>query len=297
MTEKTILITGATGGIGKATAIALAKLGHTIIIHGRNMNKLKQLQEEIKASTGNSKIDLLVADMFLLSEVRNMADEFKQKYNRLDVLINNAGGIMSKTRETTSEGFEKTLAMNLFAPFLLTGLLLSSLKQSPEARVINVSSNSHKLNAKPDFDDLQLEKNYNPLTAYGNAKLFLIWISQHLTIELKKQGIENITVNTMHPGAVASNFGVNSNLGSVLNFVAKLARPLFKTVEQGADTIIYLASSNDVKNISGRYFVNRKQEKVSNKYYTATNEKVVWDYCEKVTHSYKQNVTLPISGN
>lgn len=297
MTEKTILITGATGGIGKATAIALAKLGHTIIIHGRNMNKLKQLQEEIKASTGNSKIDILVADMFLLSEVRNMADEFKQKYNRLDVLINNAGGIMSKTRETTSEGFEKTLAMNLFAPFLLTGLLLSSLKQSPEARVINVSSNSHKLNAKPDFDDLQLEKNYNPLTAYGNAKLFLIWISQHLTIELKKQGIENITVNTMHPGAVASNFGVSSNLGSVLNFVAKLARPLFKTVEQGADTIIYLASSNDVKNISGQYFVNRKQEKVSNKYYTATNEKIVWDYCEKVTHSYMQKVTIPIYGN
>ena len=120
------------------------------------------MQEEIKATSGNSKIDILVADMFLLNDVRNMADEFKQKYNRLDVLINNAGGIMSKEQETTSEGLEKTIAVNLFAPFLLTELLLSSLEKSPEGRIINVSSNSHKLNAKPNFDDLQLDKKLQP---------------------------------------------------------------------------------------------------------------------------------------
>lgn len=282
------MITGATSGIGKAAAIALAKQGYTIIIHGRSEQKVKQVQEEIKATSGNSKIDILVADMFLLNDVRNMADEFKQKYNRLDVLINNAGGMMNKERETTSEGLEKTMAVNLFAPFLLTELLLDLLKKSQEARIINVSSNSHKLNAKPNFDDLQLEKNYNPLIAYGNAKLFLIWITQHLATELKQQGINNVTVNTMHPGAVASNFGVNSNLGSVLNFIVKLVRPLFKTVEQGADTIIYLASSNEVKNSSGHYFVNRKQAKVADKYYTAKNEKCVWNSCEQQTKAFRQ---------
>lgn len=286
MTDKIVLITGATGGIGKAVAIALAKQGFRIVVHGRSKQKTQQVCEEIKATTGNNKVDMLVADLFLLKEVREMADAFKQKYDRLDVLVNNAGGIMGKERETTSEGFEKTIAVNLLAPFLLTTLLLDVLKKSPDGRIINVSSDSHKLNAKPDFDDLQLEKGYSPLRAYGNSKLFLIWISQCLTTELKQQGIQHITVNTMHPGAVATNFGVNSNLGVVLNFVAKLARPLFKTVEQGADTIIYLASSNEVKNESGYYFVNRKQAKVADKYGAARNGKLVWDYCEQQTKGF-----------
>jgi len=285
MKDRIVLITGATSGIGKATAIALAKQDFTVIVHGRNKEKTKKICMEIKALTGNPKIDMLIADLFLLSDVRKMAAEFTQKYDHLDILINNAGGIMGLNRENTSEGIEKTIAVNLFTPFLLTSLLLDLLKKSPDARIINVSSNSHKLNAKPDFNDLQLEKNYDPLRAYGNAKLFLIWISQHLAYKLKEHAIPNITVNTMHPGAVASNFGVESNLGSFLNFIAKLVRPLFKTVEQGADTIIYLATSNEVKNTTGKYFVNRKQSKVANKYYTSSNEKSIWEYCEQQTKS------------
>ena len=283
MDNKIILITGATGGIGKAAAIVLAKQGHTIVIHGRDRQKTQAVCEEIKTTTGNPNIDLLTGDLFLTTDVRKVAQAFKARYNRLDVLINNAGGIMNKTRENTSEGIEKTIAVNLVAPFLLTELLLDLLKKSPDGRIVNVSSNSHKLNAKPDFDDLQLAQNYDPLRAYGNAKLFLIWISQRLAASLKQEGIANVTVNTLHPGAVASSFGVNSNLGSALNFFAKLARPFFKTVEQGADTVIYLASSNATKGISGQYFVNRKPSKVADKYHTAAQEKLVWDFCETVT--------------
>jgi NAD(P)-dependent dehydrogenase (short-subunit alcohol dehydrogenase family) len=282
MTDKVILITGATGGIGKAAAMTLANDGHTIVIHGRNQQKVKQVRDEIKAASGNEKIDTLVADMFLLSDVRKMAALFKHKYDRLDVLVNNAGGIMGKRRETTIEGNEKTIAVNLLAPFLLTGLLINSLKKSQDGRIINVSSSSHKLNAKPDFNDLQLGKNYDPLRAYGNAKLFLIWVTQHLAVEMKQAGIKNITANTMHPGAVATNFGVDSNLGSLLNFVGKLARPFFRSVEQGADTLIYMATADELSGVSGKYFINRNPAKVSTKYYTAENEKMIWDYCGRI---------------
>ncbi|HEY5745476.1 MAG TPA: SDR family NAD(P)-dependent oxidoreductase [Chryseolinea sp.] len=286
MNDKIVLITGATGGIGKAVAMALAKQGFTVVIHGRNQQKAEQVCEEIKAATANDKIDVLVANLFSLKDVQNMASTFKQKYKRLDVLVNNAGGIMGKDRETTTDGVEKTIAINLLAPFLLTALLLDMLKNSYDGRIINVSSNSHKLNAKPDFDDLSLEKGYNPLKAYGNAKLFLIWITQHLTQTLNQQGIKNITANALHPGAVATNFGVESNLGAVLNFIAKVARPLFKTPEQGADTIVYLATSSEVNNSSGKYFVNRKQAIVAEKYYSKKNEKSVWDYCIENTRAF-----------
>jgi NAD(P)-dependent dehydrogenase (short-subunit alcohol dehydrogenase family) len=286
--DRVALVTGATSGIGKAAAIQLAKLGFMVIVHGRNQEKVQQVCDEIKVLTGNDKIEAMVADLFLLTEVKTMAAGFIKKYNRLDVLINNAGGIMGMERENTKEGLEKTMAVNLFAPFLLTELLLGLLKQSEDGRIINVSSNSHQLNAKPDFDDLQLEKGYTPLRAYGNSKLFLIWVSQHLAARLKGEGISHVTINTLHPGAVKTNFGLQSNLGGFLNFIVKLARPLFKTVEQGADTIVYLATSNDVKNRSGKYFVDRKEAMVAAKYHTAKREQAVFDYCEGVTGRPKQ---------
>lgn len=282
MKEKIILITGATNGIGKATALELAKQQATVIIHGRDKEKTIQVANEIKSKSGNNTVDILLADLSLLSDVRKMANEFNQKYKRLDVLINNAGGIMSVNRTITSEGFESTMAVNLFAPFLLTNLLLGALRNSSDGRIINLSSNSHKLNAKPDFKDLQNVSNYSPLVSYGNSKLFLIWISQHLDKELKRQGIHNITVNTMHPGAVATGFGTTSDLG-IFNFVGKMLRPFMKTVEKGAETLIYLATSDEVKNKSGNYYVNKKISKVSRKYYSLEKENSIWNYCEEKT--------------
>ena len=285
--QKTIFITGATGGIGKATAIALAKQNYRVVIHGRNKEKTATVCEEIKRLSGNDKIDYIIGDLFLMSEVRKVAETFIERYDHLDILINNAGGIMSKDRKETPEGVETTIAVNLLTPFLHTELLLDVLKKSDDGRIINVSSNSHQLNAKPDFDDLELRNNYNPLTAYGNAKLFLIWISQYLAEKLIQNGYGNVTVNTLHPGAVATNFGVNSNLGGLLNFFGKLARPFFKTPEQGAETVLYLATSEKVKSISGKYFENKKIKMASQKYYSQQNEQLVWDYCKNRINNIK----------
>jgi len=285
--QKTVFITGATGGIGKATVIALAKQNYRVVIHGRNKEKTAIVCEEIKRLSSNDKIGYIIGDLFLMSEVKKVAQTYIERYNRLDILINNAGGIMSKYRKETTEGVETTIAVNLLAPFLLTELLLDVLNKSDDGRIINVSSNSHQLNAKPDFNDLELKNNYNPLAAYGNAKLFLIWISQYLAEKLIQDGYGNVTVNTLHPGAVATNFGVNSNLGGLLNFFGKLARPFFKTPEQGAETIIYLATSEDVKSISGKYFENKKIKSASQKYYSKQNEQLVWDYCNKRINNIK----------
>lgn len=285
--QRTVLITGATGGIGKATAVALAKQNYRVVIHGRNKEKTAAACEEIKSLSGNDKIDFIIGDLFLMSEVRKVAQTYITRYDRLDILINNAGGIMSKDRKETAEGVEATIAVNLLAPFLITELLLDLLKKSNDGRIINVSSNSHQLNAKPYFNDIELKNNYSPLTAYGNAKLFLIWVSQYLSDKLIRDHFKNITVNTLHPGAVATNFGVNSNLGSLLNFFGKLVRPFFKTPEQGAETIIYLATAENVKSISGKYFENKKIKHVSKKYYSQQNVQLVWNFCSERINNIK----------
>ncbi|WP_179412728.1 SDR family NAD(P)-dependent oxidoreductase [Mucilaginibacter sp. E4BP6] len=281
--RRIVLITGATGGIGKAAATAMAKRDYIVIIHGRNEEKTRQVAIEIQKISGNKNVDWIIGDLFLLAEVRKIATNFKKKYDRLDILINNAGGIMGKKRENTSEGIEKTIAINLLAPFLLTGLLLDLLEKSDEGRIINVSSNSHQLNANPDFKDLELKNNYTPLRAYGNVKLFLIWISQTLSEKLILLNTNNPTVNTLHPGAISTNFGVNSDLGILLNIIGKIARPFLKTPEQGTETIIYLATSSEVKNISGKYFVKNKLANVSDKYYSKQNKELIWDYCLEKT--------------
>lgn len=185
MENKTILITGSTDGIGKITATTLAKQGHTIIIHGRNKEKAEAVRKQIIAETGNNDIDILIADLLSLADIKRASEEIKNKYSRLDVLINNAGAFFGKVRETTKEGFEKTITLNLFAPFLLTQLLLEVLEKSPSARIINLSSAMHKRGGKPDFNDFQLENNYKPDRAYGLSKLYLIWASRHLATELK----------------------------------------------------------------------------------------------------------------
>ena len=153
------------------------------------------------------------------------------------------------------------------------------LVKSEDARIINVASNSHQLNSKPDFNDLQLEKHYTPLRAYGNAKLFLIWNTQHLAMQLQQDGISNVKAFTLHPGAVATGFGTASNLGPVLNFVSRLARPFFRSADSGADTMIFLATAATIPGKSGDYFVDRKPARKSLKYYTPEREAFIWNYC------------------
>ncbi|MDR1614380.1 MAG: SDR family oxidoreductase [Campylobacteraceae bacterium] len=286
MKNKIILITGATDGIGKESAKALAKQGHTLILHGRNETKAQAVCEEIKSETGNNNIDIIIADLLSFQDIKRMADDFKKKYDRLDVLINNAGSCFGKVRETTKSGFEKTMALNLFAPFLLTELLLDILAKSPAARVVNVSSKLHEWSGKPDFGDLQLEKNYAPVKAYGLSKLYLIWITRHLSSLLQKKGITNITVNSVHPGAVATNIWQRSDKGFIYNLLSKLASPVMVKPSCGAQTSIYVATSSDLENVSGKYFANKKIAKTCDKYYSPENEQAIWDYCKKITEKY-----------
>lgn len=287
MESNIILITGATQGIGKETATALARQGHHIVIHGRNRERLKSVSEEIKTLTGNSNIDTIVADLFSLADTKRMADEFKTRYGRLDVLINNAGAFLNKQRETTAEGFEKTITLNLLAPFLLMQSLSGIMAKSNSARIINLSSAMHRRGGKPDFNDFQSEKNYTPARAYGLAKLYLIWITRRMTKELKARGINNITVNASHPGAVATNFGQDSDKGFIVNLVFKAALLFMDKPSEGARTSIYLATSPDVENVTGEFFNNKcKPEKPDDRFYTFDNEKIVWDYCVEQTRQY-----------
>jgi NAD(P)-dependent dehydrogenase (short-subunit alcohol dehydrogenase family) len=287
MESKIILVTGATDGIGKETAKTLAMMGHTVIIHGRNRVKAKVVRDAIVSVSGNDKVDIMTADLLSLADVKKAVEEFKTKYSRLDVLINNAGAFFGKKRELTNEGFEKTITLNLFAPLLLMELLLSALQKSPAARIINLSSAMHKRGGKPDFSDLQLEKSYKPGRAYGLSKLYLIWITRHFTKRLKEKGITNVTANVCHPGAVATNFGQEADKGFLINMIFKVALRFMDKVEDGARTSIYLATSPDVENVSGQFFDNKEHiQKPDDKYYSEENEKKVWDYCTKIVNPY-----------
>ncbi len=287
MENKIILITGATQGLGKETAMALAKQGHHIVLHGRNKAKLQAVSDEIKNETGNKNVDTIVADLFSLADTKRMADEFKTRYDRLDVLINNAGAFLNKNRETTVEGFEKTITLNLFAPFVLMQTLLDILAKSPSARIINLSSAMHRRGGKPDFNDFQSEKNYSAARAYGLSKLYLIWITRHMAKQLKEKGIKNITVNASHPGAAATNFGQDSDKGFLINMVFKIALLFMDKPADGARTSIYLASSPAIENVTGEFFNNKeKLEKPDDRFYSLENEQIVWDYCVKATKNY-----------
>lgn len=288
MESKIILVTGATQGIGKETATTLAKQGHHVIIHGRNPSKLQTVAQEIRTVTGNDKVETIVADFFSLADTKRMTDEFKTRYNRLDVLINNAGAILNKERETTKEGFEKTIALNLFVPFLLMHSLLDVLTKSPSARIVNLSSAMHRRGGQPDFNDFQLEKSYAVDRAYGLSKLYLIWVTQYMAKYLKEKDIINVTVNAAHPGAVATNFGQDSKKGFVMDMIFKIALLFMDKVEDGARSGIYLATSPEVQHVTGQFYSNKaKPEKPADKYYSIENEKKVWDYCMKVTEKYR----------
>jgi len=286
MESKIILITGASDGIGKETAKALAKQGHTIIMHGRNSQKTKSAYEEVKAETGNNKIEYMTADFLSLAEVRRFADKIKQKYDHLDVLVNNAGAQFTDKRETTAEGHEKTMTINVFAPMLLTLNLLDLLKKSPSARVVTVASAAHKMSGKPYLDDIELKDHYTMGKAYGLSKLYVIWIMRHFVSEMKKEGINNITFNTVHPASAMSNLGRESTKSLSTKIIYFIWRPLMKTTAQGAASSIYAATSPELEGVTGKYYGLKGEEKPSEKYYSPENEQIVWDYSMKVIKPY-----------
>jgi len=246
--NKVCLVTGATAGIGKHTAIALAHQGATVVVGGRNPQKCSQVTQEIQEITGNPNVDTLVADLSSQAECRRMVSEFRDRYNRLDVLVNNAGAAFLK-RQVSIDGIEKNLALNHLSYFLITNLLLDVLKESAPARIVNVSSGSH-FGKRLDFDDLQLRKGYNPMKAYGRTKLANVLFTYELDRRLTGTGV---TVTTLNPSLVATN--IWKNVGPVIGpIVAWWVSRSAQTPEEGAQALIYLASSPEVEGVSGKYY-------------------------------------------
>ena len=252
MAGQVALVTGATSGIGKVTACALAKQGGEVIVAGRNQEKAEETVRWIKAETGSQAVSYLLADYSDLEQVRELAATFKERYSRLDLLVNNAGAFFNKRHETPY-GVERTFLVNHLAPFLLTNLLLDVLQKSAPARIVNVSSDGYK-QATIDLDDLEFKRGFFGMKAYGRSKLATILFTYELARRLAGSGV---TVNALHPGHAATDiFRTNFPLiGPALKWVMGL---FALTPEQGADNSIYLASSPEVEGITGRYFVKRE---------------------------------------
>jgi len=278
MKGKVVLITGANRGIGKETARALAKKGAMIVMACRDMTKGNLACEAIKRESANPQIEVINLDLASLTSIREFAKLFTQKYKQLNVLINNAG-VFSMTRKETRDGFEKTMGTNYLGPFLLTNLLLPLITQTPEARIINVSSNAH-FHSQVDLQNLNLENNYWGFKVYASSKLAIMLFTLELAERLKDTGI---TVNALHPGHTATDMWEIWS-GKWYQVVFRKITKLFMiSPEEGAQTIIYLADSEEVNGITGKYFDKRKSRNVSTKCRDIQLRKNLWQLSENLT--------------
>ncbi len=277
MQGKHVAITGATSGIGRGSAGALAQQGATLTVLCREVDRGARGCDEI-AAAGCSRPDLVVMDMAQLDSVRSAAQQLLDGGRPLDVLLNNAG-IVNTQRRVTADGFEETLAVNHFAPFLLTGLLLPALRKAPSARIVNVASHAHTFVKGMGFDDMQAEAGYKTFREYGRSKLANILFTRSLANRLQGSGI---TVNSLHPGAVATSLGTN-NEGMLSRLLPMLLKPFFRTPEQGAATSIFLCCDDSVGATSGGYFANCKRAKPKPWALDDEAAERLWEYTEQCT--------------
>jgi retinol dehydrogenase 14 len=268
MAGRTVLVTGSTGGIGKATALGLAVMGAHLLITGRDRGRTEDAAREIRAAGGE--VDVFVADLSSQAEVRRLADEVLRRAARIDVLVNNVGGYWN-TRHVTVDGFELTFALNHLAPFLLTNLLLDRLKQSAPARVVTVSSNAQAM-GRIDFDDLQGERSYSGARAYNQSKLANVLFTYELARRLRGTGV---TANAVHPGVVRTSFGAEDPAG-IRRLVMPLAPLFMKNPEQGAATSIHVASAPGLEQVTGRFFANSKPKRSSRRSYDQAAAQRLW---------------------
>ena len=269
MAGRTVLVTGGTGGIGRATALGLAAMGAHLAITGRDRGRTEGAACEIRAAGGRP-VDVFVADLSCQSEVRRLADEVLRSLSRIDVLVNNVGGYWN-TRHVTADGLERTFALNHLAPFLLTNLLCGRLKQSAPARVVTVSSNVQAM-GRIDFGDLQGERSYSGARAYNQSKLANVLFTYELARRLQAT---LVTANALHPGVVRTSFGAEDP-GGVQRLFTPFMRPFMKSPARGAATPIHLASAADLEQVTGRYFAHSKPKKSSKRSYDEAAAARLW---------------------
>ncbi len=271
-----VVITGANSGMGKQISIELAKTGAVIVMLCRSKKRGEEALQEVRDLSGNNSVELMLCDLGSLKSVRDFCTEFKKKHQRLNVLINNAG-VTLPGYHLTADGYELQFGVNHLGHFLLTNELLDIVIASAPARIINVASGAHKI-GKIYFEDINLEKSYKFWRAYAQSKLANILFTYELAEKLKDTGV---TANCLHPGAVATNMGINRDTGFG-TFITRILKPFFQTPEQGAETAIYLATSNEVEGVTAKYFYRKKSVPSSQMSYDKAVAKELWDLSEKM---------------
>ncbi len=276
--DKNAIITGATSGIGRITALAIAEKGARLVLPVRDMAKGEELKQEIAEKTGNTSVELISCRLDSLGSIRQFAEEFKQKHDTLHLLVNNAGTWEVKRRES-EDGIEMNFAVNHLAPFLLTNLLLDTIKASAPARIVNVSSSAHK-QAKMNFDDPEGKKRWSSMRSYGQGKLANILFTRKMAKDLEGTGV---TVNCLHPGVVST------RLFDKMPLVFRKIFGLFMiTPEKGAETSIYLATSPEVEGVSGGYFIKKKEARPTRHAMDMDVAERLWEvseaYCRQHAH-------------
>ncbi|HEV2120423.1 MAG TPA: SDR family oxidoreductase [Candidatus Bathyarchaeia archaeon] len=275
MAGKICLVTGGNSGIGRATALGLARMGATVVIVSRNKEKGETAVADIIAKSGNRNVEMIQADMSSQDSIHNLADEFKARHEKLDLLINNAGVYLTK-RTTTIDGLESTFAVNYLGPFLLTDLLLGVLKASAPSRIVNVTSDAHN-GANIHFDDLQGEKRFSGWQTYGQLKLAMILFTHELAKKLEGTGV---TVNSAHPGVVRTNFAKNNGGLVMLGF--RFLGIFFISPETSAKRILYVATSPALDGVTGKYFTKMHEAKSSQESYDDDSAKRLWLVSEQL---------------
>lgn len=271
MRGKTCLITGANGGLGKATSIGLAKLGARVIMVARDKEKGEMAKQEVISKSGNKNIDLMIADLGSLASVRKLARQVNSKYKKLDILINNAGIFVSGLKHT-QDGIETQFQVNYLSHFLLTILLTKSLEKSGSGRVVNIASRAHKRIKGIEFEDIYFEKEYESFKAYAQSKLAIVMSTYEMARRLKSK---HITVNCLHPGGVSTGIGAR-HASNIYSLIWKIAKPFLAKPSDAAKYVINIAVSEEWKNVTGKYFFKCRIRESSKASHNLADTKRLW---------------------
>ena len=288
---KTILITGATDGIGKHLAKKLASEGHQVILHGRNPQKLELATQEVRAVSLRGRVSSYLADFSKLDDVYRFAEEIKRDFQSIDVLFNNAGLYAEKERKASAENVELTFMLSVLVPYILTTELSPFLEKAADGRVINTSSYMHHFAKVKDLD-FGFEKNYNPSLSYNNSKLYIIWMTRYLAREFFLKG-SNITINSYHPGLISTNLGNDSSVGKTKKpLIGRLMKTFSKNLDEGIETGYYLTLSEEIRGLTGYYFDDKTVKIVSEKGYTLEKARDLITYCNDKIELFQNKSTI-----